>query len=88
MVQTIIKVDGMACGMCEAHIADVIRKSFPKATKVSASHKKNEASFVTEDAVDADILKEAIEATGYHYNGFETKPYEKKGLFAGIFGKK
>ncbi len=88
MVQTTVKVEGMMCGMCEAHISDVIRKQFPKATKVSASQKKNIATFVTEEEVDASILEQAIEATGYHYKGYETQPYEKKGLFGGLFGKK
>ncbi len=88
MVQTTIHVEGMACGMCEAHIADVIRKQFPNASKVSASHSKNIASFVTEDAVNPDVLKSAIEETGYHYKGYETKPYTKQSLFGKLFGKK
>lgn len=28
MVQMTLKVDGMACGMCEAHINDAIRSHF------------------------------------------------------------
>ncbi len=88
MYQTTIHVEGMACGMCEAHIQDVIRKEFPKASKVSASHTKNTATFVTDEKVNPDVLEDAIEKTGYHYRGFETVPYEKKGLFGGLFGKK
>ncbi len=88
MTQTTLKIEGMSCGMCEAHIMDVIRKEFPDATKVSASHSKNTASFVTKEQVDPDRLKSAIEATGYHYKGYETQPYEKKGIFGGLFGKK
>lgn len=26
MVETILRVDGMMCGMCESHINDVVRK--------------------------------------------------------------
>ncbi|MDO4615265.1 MAG: heavy metal-associated domain-containing protein [Lachnospiraceae bacterium] len=88
MIQTTLKIEGMSCGMCEAHIADVIRKQFPDAKKVSASHTKNIATFVTDEAVDPDQLKNAIESTGYYYKGYETAPFEKKGLFGGIFGKK
>ncbi len=88
MVQTILKIEGMSCGMCEAHIMDVIRKGFPEAKKVTASHTKNTASFVTDKEVNPEALKSAIEATGYHYMGYETAPYEKKkGLFSGLFGK-
>ncbi len=87
MVQTTIHIEGMSCGMCEAHIADVIRKGFPEAKKVSASHKKNIATFITEKEVNPDMLEKAIEDTGYHYKGYETQTYEKKGLFGTFFGK-
>lgn len=81
MIRTTMKIDGMSCSMCEAHICDVIRKAIPGAKKVSASHKKGEAVFLTEDAVDADLLKETIAATGYTCLSAESAPYEKKGLF-------
>ena len=29
MIKTTVKIDGMACSMCEAHINDAIRKAFP-----------------------------------------------------------
>lgn len=29
MVETILRVDGMMCGMCESHINDVVRKTAP-----------------------------------------------------------
>ena len=32
-----VKIEGMMCGMCEAHIADTIRTAFPEAGKVKAS---------------------------------------------------
>ncbi len=81
MIKTTLKIDGMMCSMCEAHINDVIRKTVPGAKKVSASHAKGEASFLTEEAVDEALLKEAIAATGYDCLGVTAEPYEKKGLF-------
>lgn len=27
MIKTTLKIDGMACGMCESHINDAVRKS-------------------------------------------------------------
>ena len=81
MIKTIMKIDGMMCGMCEAHICDAIRKTVPSAKKVAASRSKKEASFLTDEAVDADRLKAAIDATGYTCLGIESAPYEKKGLF-------
>jgi Copper chaperone len=81
MVKTTLKIDGMMCSMCEAHICDTIRKAVPSAKKVSASHAKGEASFLSEEAVDAERLKAAIDSTGYSCLGVDSAPYEKKGLF-------
>lgn len=81
MIKTTMKIDGMMCGMCEAHVCDAIRKAVPAAKKVAASRSKKEASFLTEEAVDADSLKKAIDATGYTCLGIESAPYEKKGWF-------
>ena len=81
MLKTALKIDGMMCSMCEAHIQDVIRKSVSGAKKVSASHSRGEASFLSEEAPDAAALKAAIDATGYTCLGVESAPYERKGLF-------
>ena len=81
MIKTIIKIDGMMCGMCEAHVCDAIRKAVPDAKKVVASRSKKEASFLTDEAVDINSLKATIDATGYTCLGIESTPYEKKGLF-------
>lgn len=81
MNRTVLKIDGMACTMCEAHICETIRKAVPWAKKVSASHKKGEASFLTEDAVDLEALRQEIGKTGYRYLSGETAPYVKRGLF-------
>ena len=81
MIKTTMKIDGMMCGMCEAHVCDAIRNAVPEAKKVTASRSKKEASFLTDDAVDTAGLKAAIDATGYTCMGIESVPYEKKGLF-------
>jgi copper chaperone CopZ len=82
MIKTTLKIDGMMCSMCEAHICDVIRRAVPGAKKVSASHTKGEASFLSETAVDESLLKDAVAATGYTCLGVESAPYEKKGWFS------
>ncbi len=81
MNRVTMKIDGMMCGMCEAHVCDAIRKAVPSAKKVEASRRKQEASFLTEEAVDTAGLKAALDATGYTCRNIETAPYEKKGLF-------
>ena len=81
MNRVVLKIDGMACGMCEAHINETIRKTVPDARKVSSSHRRGEASFLTESEPDLDALREAINRTGYVYLSGYSSPYVKKGLF-------
>ena len=81
MIKTTLKIEGMACGMCEAHICETIRKAVPGAKKVTASHKRGEASFLSETPVDEAALKNAIAATGYTCLSVEVEPAEKKGWF-------
>lgn len=65
MNKVTIAIEGMMCGMCEAHICDTIREAVPSARKVKASKRKKEASFITEETVNEDSLRKAINATGY-----------------------
>jgi len=81
MYKTTLKIDGMMCGMCEAHIADVIRKTIPDAKKVAASHAKGQATFLSENEPPKDELIQAIAATGYTCLTIDSETYVKKGLF-------
>ena len=81
MIKTTLKIDGMMCSMCEAHICDVIRKTVSGAKKVSASPAKGEAYFLTEEAVDEISLMNSIAETGYDCLSVTAEPYEKKGWF-------
>ena len=81
MYKTTVRIDGMMCGMCEAHICDVIRKTFEDAKKVSASHGKGIASFISEKEPDKTRLKDVVTATGYTYVSSESEEYKKKWLF-------
>ena len=74
-------IDGMMCAMCEAHICETIRKAVPSAKKVKASKGRKTAEFLTEETVDTEALKAAIDATGYTCGDIRSAPYEKKGLF-------
>ena len=81
MIKTTLKIEGMMCGMCEAHVSDAIRKAVPSAKKVAASRSKKEASFLTEEAVNTEALKSSIDATVYTCLSVESVPFEKKGWF-------
>ena len=81
MMQKItLKIDGMACGMCESHINDVIRKTFP-VKKVTSSRSKGETVILAEQVPDEQKLRDVIGETGYRVLSFEAGPYEKKGWF-------
>ena len=65
MSKITVKIDGMMCGMCDAHICDTIRKVFPAAKKVKASRRRGAARFLLDGAFDEERLKKAIADTGY-----------------------
>lgn len=79
MVKITLKIDGMACGMCEAHVNDAVRKAFA-VKKVTSSHTKGTTEILAEQPLDEAALKSAIEATGYAVTAIRTVPYERKGF--------
>lgn len=80
MVKTTAKIDGMMCGMCEAHVNDAIRAKL-KVKKVTSSHSKGETVIISEDPVSEDDVRGALEGTGYALVSLSEEPYEKKGFF-------
>ena len=87
MIRTTVSIDGMTCGMCEAHINDCIRANFP-VKSVSSSHKKGETVIFLEAAPEVSRLREVIGKTGYTVTSVQSEEVpEKKGLFARLFGK-
>ena len=64
LIRTRVRVDGMMCGMCEAHINDAVRRALP-VKKVRSSHTKGESVIITETVPDGDLIRKAITDTGY-----------------------
>ncbi len=79
MVKIILEVDGMACGMCEAHVNDAIRRAFA-VRKVTSSHTKGTTEILVQEPLDEERLKAAVSATGYVVRAVRTEPYRKKGF--------
>lgn len=79
MVKITLEIEGMACGMCESHINDALRKAFA-VKKVSSSHTKGRTEILAESPLEEEKLKAAIEATGYTVRSIRTEAYEKKGF--------
>lgn len=65
-IVTVVKIDGMVCGMCESHINDVIRNNF-KVKKVSSSAKTGEAVITSLQPIDEKLLENVINNTGYKF---------------------
>lgn len=86
MKKTTLIINGMMCGMCEAHVADVIRRNFDT-EKITASHLKNTAVIISENALDEEKIKAVISATGYKIEDISVEDYEKKNIFS-VFSRK
>ena len=84
MIETRVRVDGRMCGMCEAHVNDAVRKALP-VKKVTSSHSKGETVILSEETPDPELIRKAIDATGYTVLDISSAIYEKKGLHK-LFG--
>ena len=80
MIKTTLSIEGMACGMCESHINDAVRRNF-NVKSVKSSHKKKLTEIVSEDTLDEERLRRTITDTGYTVTDIKSKEYVKKGLF-------
>ncbi len=79
MVKTVANIEGMMCGMCEAHMNEAVRAAF-KVKKVESSHSKNQTVIISESAIDEAKLREVVLKTGYELKAIKSEPYEKKGF--------
>ncbi|WP_305179070.1 heavy-metal-associated domain-containing protein [Faecalibaculum rodentium] len=75
-----VKTEGMMCPMCESHICDVIRKSFP-VHKVTASRRTGEAVILADEPVSHEALKRAVDSTGYRVLQVSEEHWQKRRLF-------
>ena len=75
MVKTTLKIDGMMCSMCEAHMNDLVRQNC-KAKKVTSSAKNGETVVISEEPLDISMLDKEIKGIGYTMLSHESEPYE------------
>ncbi|MDE6780283.1 MAG: ATPase P [Ruminococcus sp.] len=82
MIKTIVKTEGMMCGMCEKHVNNAVSRAFVT-ENITSSHKTGETEIISETAPDETKLREVVEAEGYKVISITSEPYEKKkfGLF-------
>ena len=80
MNKIILKIDGMKCGMCEAHVNDLFRKKIDL-VKVKSSHTSGQTIIITKEDVSLDTLNEALKDSGYII-----KNIKKEEAIKGLFG--
>ena len=81
MIRITVQVDGMMCGMCEAHVNDAVRKHLT-IKKVTSNHKKAETVILTEQDIPDSSIQKAIADSGYTFLGATHKKYAPRGLMA------
>ena len=81
MIRTILHVDGMVCGMCEAHVNDAVRAAC-KARKVTSSHRTGEAVVLSDEKPDENALRKALAAIGYTVTDLRTEEEAEKPRFS------
>lgn len=77
MNKYILGIDGMACGMCEMHVEDKLRKAI-KLKKVNASHIKNNVIIITELELSEEDFKKILDPTGYRITSYNKTIAVKK----------
>ena len=80
MVKITLNIDGMACGMCEAHVNDAIRRALP-VKKVTSSHKKGITEIIAPEDIPRSALEKALDGSGYRITDCRSEPWQKSGLF-------
>lgn len=80
MYKITLNIDGMACGMCEAHVNDAIREKF-QVKKLKSSFKKGTTEFEAEEAPSEEDIRRVLDPTGYKLTGYNVETAKKKPLF-------
>ena len=83
MIRITVQVDGMMCGMCEAHVNDALRRALP-VKRVASDRKRKETVILTEQDIPDSRLESVITESGYTFLGAtreESRPRGLKALF-------
>ena len=73
-------IDGMRCGQCEAHVAEMLGK-IEGALQVKASHFKNEAKIRSPREISEEEVSKALEGSGYRLLAYSTEKECKEPFF-------
>jgi len=76
MNKIILKINGMKCGMCEAHVNNLFRTKL-NIKKIKSNHIKNETLIFTNLEISDDSLKNALENSGYAIESIKREDAKK-----------
>ena len=68
IMQTVIKIEGMMCPHCEAHVKAAL-EALPGVSACVASHKEGTATLTSDAPLDPALLRETVEKQGYRVIG-------------------
>ncbi len=85
MFKTTVGGEGMACGMCEQHLCEAVRKAFA-VKKVKASKSKNRLEIISEDRIPEERIRKCIDATGYDFTSYSSEACAKQNFFNRLKG--
>lgn len=71
--QSVLLVDGMMCGHCEAHVKEALEK-IDGVREATADHEKGQVVLKLSAPVDESSLKAAVEGAGYTFKGIAEDP--------------
>ena len=73
MNQAIVKIDGMHCPECEAHVNDLFRKNLNHVIQVKSTHIKKQTLIHSDIVLSDEDIKKALDGSGYKVEGIEHK---------------
>lgn len=85
MVKTTLKIKGIMCENCVAHVNETIKNEFD-INKVTTSKENGISEVISDNELSEEKLREVISREGYEVTEVMSEHYEKKSFFG--FGKK
>ncbi len=77
MVKITMRVEGMMCAHCEAHMNGAIEKAFD-VKKVTSSHSEKKTEIIAKAPISENEILEAVKETGYAVSDIKCEEYKKK----------
>lgn len=60
-----VKIGGMHCPECEAHVNNLFRKNCPRVIQVKSSHLKKQSVIFTDASLDEEAVRKVLDGSGY-----------------------